>query len=242
MRDKKNELAPIFGESQSLDKTLVDDIPDLLDRRSAMRSFNAWQSASLVDGIGQVWLKADDLPAIWRTDSGTAQFFVGSVHPNDKANFNGQECIKYSTVIFRLNEILQGPVSHKRREYLRFSEQIGQSVRDSDPVEVIRLRHREFIDGVRRELKNKRCQQYSITHDELTGELLINSTSEFHHVRRQSVYPELISMLWNGLVVNKQTHDIITSKNCSDECDLKSLCDQFNWNTSWFSNYQSSLA
>lgn len=242
MRDKKNELVPVFGSSQRLDKKLLEDISESLNGSSAVKTFNAWQSASLVDGIGQVWLKVDFLSAIWRTDAGTAQFFVGSINSHDKATFNGQDCIKYSAAIYRINEIIQGPVSHKRREYLRFSEKIGQSVRDSDPVEVIRFKHREFIDNVRRELKKNRRQKYSINNDELTGELLYHSESEFHHIRRQSAHPELISMLWNGLLVNKNTHTIITSKNCSDEYDLKNLCDQLNWSTSWFSNYQQELS
>ncbi|QUM78070.1 hypothetical protein HWV00_18655 [Moritella sp. 24] len=241
MVDNKNQLSRIFGTSQSLSSSHLDSLPKSLNRRSAKSTFNSWTSASLVDGIGQVWVVTEHLPSIWRTDAGTASYFVGGIGSHDKANFNGQDCVRYSSVIYRLNEILQSPISHKRREYLRFSEELGQSVRDSDSVEVIRLRYREFIEETKKELKKRRIKQFRVSHDELTDDPLFHRSSEFHHIRRQSAYPDLISMIWNGLMINKTTHDIITAKNCSDEYDLLELCEDKGWATSWFNNYQNDL-
>ncbi|MCY1542692.1 hypothetical protein D9M68_784530 [compost metagenome] len=118
---------------------------------------------------------------------------------------------------------------------------MGQQARDSDAVEVIRLKHTEFVAEIRSQLKAKRIQQYNIQSDELTGQYLNIRTAEFHHIRRQSINVDLISMIWNGLIVNKDTHALITSRNVSDEYDLISLCQEMGWNESWFHPYQQKI-
>ena len=235
----RNQLVPIFNKAHSIDYDL--ELPTGLNKPSAQKTLNAWEEGTLVDNIGQVWIISAFLAQIWRTDASTASFFVGSISPNDKANFGGNNCVKYSSVIYRLNEIIQSPTSHKRRAYLRISEDIGKAVRDSDPVEVIRLRYREFIEESKKKLKQQRIKQYNISFDELTGESLNNTSSEFHHIRRQSIYPNMISLLWNGLILNQETHFIITQSSISDEYDLKDICEERGWNTNWFYNYEEDL-
>ena len=139
-----------------------------------------------------------------------------------------------------MNEILQSPISNKRREYLRLSENIGRAVRDSDFVEVIRLKYREYIEEVKKQLKQQRVKHHNISIDELTNEPL-NINSEFHHIRRQSIYTNMIDLIWNGLVINKETHNIITSQNISEEYGLLDICEEKNWNTDWFYIYEKNL-
>ncbi|NEW61703.1 hypothetical protein GSY74_10435 [Sulfurovum sp. bin170] len=237
----RSQLVPIFNSSHSIDYDLEFNLPTGLDKPSAQRTLNAWEEGTLVDGIGQVWIISDFLAQIWRTDASTASFFVGSILSHDKANFGGNNCIKYSAVIYRLNEIIQSPTSHKRREYLRVSENIGKAVRDSDPVEVIRLKYREFIEETKKKLKQQKIKQYNISFDELTDEPINNASSEFHHIRRQSIYPNMISLLWNGLIINQETHRIITQHSISDEYDLKDICKERGWNLNWFHDYQENL-
>lgn len=236
-----SELITLFGNSRP-NFDLENNLNDNLNRTSAQSTLNAWTNGALVDGTGKVWINEDYLSQIWRTDKATASYFVDGISSIDKANLNGSTCINYSAVIYRLLEIIDSPISNQRRNYLRLSENIGQSVRDSDAAEVYRLRYNEYITGMKRELKNTRIRQHGIQYDELTDAQLIRSTAEFHHIRRQSIYPSLISMIWNGLVINKSTHDIITGQNITDEYDLRDLCDEMNWSTSWFDQYQISLS
>jgi hypothetical protein len=47
--------------------------------------------------------------------------------------------------------------------------------------------------------------------------------------------------IWNGLIVSKDTHNIITHHNVSDEYDLKELCLKMSWSTDWFKRYEEDL-
>jgi len=217
-------------------------LPADLNIGAARRTFNAWQSGTLTDATGQIWIDEKHLSDIWRTDHGTAAFFVGGIIPHDRANFSGRQCVKYSAVVYRLNEILQGPTTNKRREYLRLSEIIGLHARDASQAEVLRLQNSESVNDAKRRLKGDRIRAYSIQLDELTGQLLELSTCEFHHVRRQSGHSDLIGMIWNGLIINKSTHSLITSKHISDEHQLYELCILMSWLTDWYERYKVDVA
>lgn len=238
--DDDKQLRPLFGEFNSLNFDL-ENLPSHVNQRHARRTYNAWQSGTLVDGTGAVWINAEQLSAIWRTDKATADYFVDGILKKDKADFGDGLCVKYSAVIYRLNEFILGPIDHKRREYLRVSEQMGRSARDSDPAEVIRLRHSELISDTVRELKKKRMSVYGIMCDELTRQPLGFRTAEFHHIRRQSISIDLISMVWNGLIVDRSTHNIITQRGICDEHQLLALCHAMEWDTAWFDTYLQKL-
>jgi hypothetical protein len=241
MPNNRNQLVPIFNELHAIDYNLEKKLPELLNKASATRTLNAWVEGTVVDGKGQVWIIENFLASIWRTDSSTANFFVDRVTSSDKVNFDGKLCVKYSSVIYRLNEIIQSPTSHKRREYLRISEDIGRAVRDSTPVEVIRLRYYEFMEETKKRLKHQRIKQYQIDFDELTNLPLDITSSEFHHIRRQSSSFDMRGYIWNGLIVSKDTHNVITHHSVSDEYDLKELCLKMNWSTDWFKRYEEDL-
>ncbi|WP_252178101.1 hypothetical protein [Endozoicomonas sp. 4G] len=236
-----SELTILFKNSKP-NFDLENNIGNNLNKTSAQGTLNAWTNGTLVDGTGKVWINEEYLFQIWRTDKATSSYFVDGIPSGDKVNFGGVICINYSAVIYRLNEIIDSPISNQRRDYLRLSENIGKSVRDSDSAEVYRLRYNEYITSVKRELKKSRIKQFNIVCDELTGFKLIKRTSEFHHIRRQSVYPNLVNMIWNGLIINKDTHEIITDNNINDEYDLLDLCQQMGWSTLWFDYYENALS
>lgn len=238
MGDEDKKIVPLFNRQQGINFDLVQSLPVNLNLGAARRTFNAWQSGTLTDAMGQIWIDEQYLSDIWRTDHGTAAFFVGGILLHDKANFAGRRCVKYSAVVYRLNEILQGPITSKRREYLRLSEIIGQHARDASQAEVLRLQNAESVNDVKKRLKGDRIRAYNINFDELTGQMLDLSTCEFHHVRRQSGHPDLISMIWNGLIINKTTHNTITSRNISDEHQLYELCISMSWFTEWYERYK----
>ena len=240
MPNDKNQLVPIYNEIHLIDYE-VENNQNHLSKATIKATLNAWVEGSLIDGMGQVWIIEDILSAIWRTDKATANFFIDSIPDKDKTNFGRGLCIKYSAVIYRLNEIIQAPIKNKRREYLRVSDEIGRKVRDSTVVELGQLKYKEFIDETKKQLKHKRIKECNIVYDELSGENLDIRFSEFHHIRRQSIFPHMISFIWNGLIINKKTHDILTLNDISDEYDLKRICIDMNWSIEWFSEYEKSL-
>jgi len=241
MGDKRYEIVPLFNNRQGLDFDLSANLPAHLDAGSARRTFNAWELGSCTDGLGQVWVDEQHLSEIWRTDKATAAYFVGGIRHGDRANFSGRQFIKYSAVVYRLNELLQGAIPDKRREYLRLSEIIGQHARDSSQAEVLRLKNTESVNDSKRRLKTDRIRLYGINSDELTDEPLDLVSCEFHHVRRQSGHSDLISMVWNGLIINIATHRLITSNNISDEEQLREFCIRMCWSLSWYQIYREKL-
>lgn len=242
MGDEDKQIRPLFNSRQGIDFDLKQNLPANLNLGAARRTFNAWQSGTLSDSTGQIWLDEQYLSDIWRTDHATAAFFVGGIIPRDRANFSGRQCVRYSAVVYRLNEILQGPIANKRREYLRLSEIIGLHARDASQAEVLRLQNSESVNDAKRRLKADRIRAYNIQLDELTGHTLELSTCEFHHVRRQSGHSDLIGMIWNGLIINKSTHNVITSNNISDEHQLYTLCISMAWLTDWYERYKMDVA
>ncbi|HDR9163782.1 TPA: hypothetical protein QDB28_004188 [Burkholderia vietnamiensis] len=241
MGDNDKQIRPIFNSRQGLDFDLEQNLPANLNLGAARRTFNAWESGALTDATGQVWVDEQHLDAIWRTDKATVSFFVGGILPHDRANFSGRRCVKYSAVCYRLNEILQGPITNKRREYLRLSEIIGMHARDASQAEVLRLRNTESVNDAKRRLKADRIRVYGLQFDELTGQLLDIVSCEFHHIRRQSGHSDLIGMIWNGLIVNRSTHNLITSSQISDEIQLHDFCVRMSWSTDWYERYRADV-
>ena len=52
------------------------------------------------------------------------------------------------------------------------------------------------------------------------------------------MYPEFSEFIWNGLIVNKKTHNIITSETVNEEEELYSLCFRKGWNIQWYDKYK----
>jgi hypothetical protein len=82
----------------------------------------------------------------------------------------------------------------------------------------------------------------SIDRDELTGFSLKRGLgSEFSHIISAAYDPELADQIWNGLVVNTETHKLITSKEITNQDDLLCLCEEEEWDTSWYDDFHNSL-
>lgn len=78
-------------------------------------------------------------------------------------------------------------------------------------------------------MKKIRIKKYKIDKDELTRETL-RSGNEFSHIRSCSMYKHLSDNMDNGLIVNKNTHKLITERGINDEEELRDLCMEQNWN------------
>lgn len=103
---------------------------------------------------------------------------------------------------------------------------------------MLRLQNVEAVNDSRRQLKASRIRIHGLQSDELTGEPLDLSSCEFHHIRRQSGHTELIDMLWNGLIINKSTHALITANDIFDEEQLHQFCLRMSWSVGWYEHYR----
>ena len=99
-------------------------------------------------------------------------------------------------------------------------------------------KYNAFLENERKGLKKKRINKYNIKNDELTGDILRRKTAEFSHIRNYCIYREISSDIENGLIVNKETHVIITKKGINDENELKELCIEKGWNLEWYKKYK----
>ena len=111
-----------------------------------------------------------------------------------------------------------------------------EAMRDSVDAKYLRAEYANFIHEITNSsLKQKRIKSLSLKYDELTG--MIFRKTEFSHIRSVAHYPYLADQYWNGLVINKATHSIITQNSVNNEDDLLKLCELNQWDTRWYYNH-----
>ena len=118
------------------------------------------------------------------------------------------------------------------------SQLFYRAIRDCDHAKVLRYEFYEHLKRIIGSLKQKRINQFEIKRDELTGNPLHLKSCEFSHIRSVSLFPELAGFLENGLIINKTTHDKITSFRINDENELLQLCEQEGWSTDWHEGFK----
>ena len=199
--------------------------------------FNAWQRGGMIDSIGQIWVSQSELHNILRTNTGNANYFVLQISDKYKIEISGKIYIKGSEVVRLLDSIIQSAGSIRRENYARYSEEIYKFIRDNPAVQIIRAEYYETIQGLKKKLKQKRIKKLKLEEDELTNLSLKKNGSDFSHIRSAQIYLDLADKYWNGLVVNQETHQIITQENINDEDELYKLCNENGWNTRWYSDF-----
>ena len=148
------------------------------------------------------------------------------------------EYISGTDFINLLSIVFDATPTFRKRDYIRYSKKLYYLIQDSDKAEVLRARYCESIAEERKKLKKRRIKEHSITVDELTRAPLNLKTAEFSHIRSAAIYPDLQLEVDNGLIINKETHDIITQNNVQNEEDLVRLCVQKRWETRWYVYYK----
>ena len=78
---------------------------------------------------------------------------------------------------------------------------------------------------------------FTLQHDELTGEILEYQSCEFSHIRLVSLFSQFVSLIENGLIVNKKTHEEIMRYNINDEDELYNLYELKGWPLEWYNGY-----
>lgn len=208
-----------------------------LHQKTITEITSAWNNGAFLDDFGRVWLNSDYLHTIIRTSYGNAKYLIGGLEPHEKYFDGVFTYIRGSSVFYLLDVNLQSAQKIKREHYIRFSESFYQAIRDCNFARILRAEHYENISNSRRKLKNQRTAAFNIKFDELTDEPLNYRSSEFSHIRSFSMYPEISLNILNGLIVNKTTHDIITSSLINDEAQLYDLCSREQWSTNWYEIY-----
>ena len=124
---------------------------------------------------------------------------------------SGKFEIPIDNSLIPLNETTKNSISNAWEEYAVFDE-FGRVWIISDKIHILLRTSREnakYIDRTISALKQKRIKAFTLQYDELTGEILEYQSCEFSHIRSVSLFPQFASLIENGLIVNKKTHEEI---------------------------------
>ncbi|MDY4815422.1 MAG: hypothetical protein SO274_07500 [Turicibacter bilis] len=191
----------------------------------------------MIDEKGWMWVKKNKLHSILRTNKANAQFLVMKMSDEFKCNFNGETYIRGYKVLELLAKTIEENGAGKKGLNLEASKQFYDAINTCESVKLQRLQYDYTLNEARKKLKKQRRKKYKIEHDELTGEPLVVRTCEFSHIRSQSMYREISDHIENGLIVNKETHRLITERGVNDENQLLALCQEQGWKTDWYEVY-----
>jgi hypothetical protein len=202
---------------------------------------NAIEQGAIIDKNGILWVRTDKLYHVWRTDKPTARQIILDI-PEGKfrRTFGGEEYIRSAEVMKWIFYRLESATGTKER-YLKHTSYILQSVIEEPVIRVFRLEAALAWQSQKTLLRNARKKTYAINCDELTGTLLKRG-SEFSHIISAASDPELADQIWNGLVINRETHKFITEKEITNEDALLDLCAEERWSTSWYDDFSNSRA
>jgi hypothetical protein len=198
---------------------------------------NAWDTCSVLDNFGRVWVHSGSVHTLLRTTKNNANYLIGGVVDSDKYREGAELYIRGTAICQLLDFNIQNARNLQRENYIRFSELFYKAIRDCSRARELRAEFYEHLGRVTGKLKKDRVSSLGIQFDELTNHPLVFQTCEFSHIRSVSLFPELAGLIENGLIVNKETHDEITKNGINDESELYQLCTIKGWNTGWFNNY-----
>lgn len=209
------------------------------DNRTIASILNAWTESICLDPIsGGLYVKVNRLHTILRLQTkADAQYLVESISDKKKIFIGEEVYVATSDVIYYLNERMIG-ADRRKKGYLTYSEKILKTIRDLPEIQLKQEEIRQLEEETIKHLKSKRIKHFKIKKDELTNEPLKKKTAEFSHIRKKSDYRIYACNIHNGLIVNQETHQVITGENIHDEDELLSLCIRLKWNTNWYETYQ----
>ena len=237
----RGEIVPFRYTASDL-KIEFEELPkDNLNLTATRTIYNAWDKGAKIDKFGRIWVNQKELHIILRTTKANVRDIGLGILPEYKTQEGEETYIKGSEICRLLNDVIENNgQTILRRNYARFSEQLYRIIRDSEQAELLRCKYWETVNTVKKKLKQTRIKRLKIERDELTNCPLQNN-SEFSHIRKASIHVVIADQYWNGLIVNKNTHEIITQREINDEDQLLELCHEKNWNTEWFSVFCESL-
>ncbi|MDZ5253560.1 hypothetical protein [Clostridium sp. LIBA-8841] len=199
---------------------------------------NAWKGSSFLDNKGWVWIREDRLHSILRTTKGNAAYLLDKIYDKYKMNIGNTTYVRGFEIVKLIYKRIEESGAGKTEKYLALSQKYYDAITNSDKARILRLEYGRDMVEIRKALKKKRKNKYKIDADELTLEPLKFKTAEFSHIRSVSLYPESAGNFENGLLVNKETHKLITEKSINDEDELFELCEKMKWSVAWYDPYK----
>ncbi len=213
--------------------------PQSLHKSTITKIENAWKRGSVIDRCGVLWIRVDELWIIWRTDKATAKELYLQVSKGKyRHDINGYQCLRGCEVIKFIYDRLTS-TRLQQRDGLGFSKNIFDDILENSEVQLIALNANLLIEQTSKSLKKARIKEYHLSSDELTLEPL--GSCDFSHIISVKSYPELADQMWNGLVVNKETHRFITAEKITNGDDLLDLCIAKGWSTNWYDDWKHRL-
>ncbi|WP_160676435.1 hypothetical protein [Clostridium sp. C8-1-8] len=228
-----NQLVVIKHPIKDLDFKLPDRA-NKLDKGTVKKIDNAIKNGG-IDNYGHMWVCCSNLHVILRVKTkADARYLLESIDKAEKINFGGKEYVSWASII---SIITRRKEDNPDNKYLPLVTEIVNEIDSCSKVYLIRHRLKEDKKENIKKLKHQRIKMYNITRDELTGESLNNVKAQFSHIRSVSMYPDISDMIWNGLIVNADTHALITSISINDEDQLYQLCSTKGWDLGWYDIY-----
>lgn len=215
------------------------NVPDIFDG-GCMRTHTAIKNACnevVGDYSGNIFVNSLYLDRLLRTKSFVAKEILTNIPKEEKLLCSNLTYIRLGEIMKLITKRLEVLSSGKTRSYLILVEEFLLNIRDSDKFINIRNEMQEGLSCELKKLKSKRKKYYKIELDELTGESL-KSGSQFSHIRAKSVYPSIALNIDNGLIVNLETHEIITSRKVTNEDELINLCNELVWEKNWYTVFK----
>ena len=203
---------------------------------------NAWKNTSMIDYKGWVWVKKDKLHSILRTTKNNMEYIFMQIPDQYKATFGNETYVRGYEVLRLIAKSLEENGTGTKGIYLETSKQYYDSISSCDKAKLLRIEYENQLKNQRRLLKKKRIKAYNIKHDEWTKQPLKIRYAEFSHIRSVAIYKFISDSIDNGLIVNKDTHNIITSHGINDEDELLNLCTKMNWSIDWYNIFIQNLS
>lgn len=228
----KNELIP-YRQGKELNYQ-EPEVP--ISKKVRTELSRAWREGILIDEKGWMWIKKDKLHSILRTTRSNAHFLAMQIDDEFKKTFNGETYIRGYKILGLLAKIIEENGVGSKGVNLEASKQFFETINQCDAVKLQRLEYDCTLKEARKKLKKKRRQKYQLKNDELTGAPLKRGF-EFSHIRSYALYREISDQIDNGLLVNKETHRLITERGINDESGLLELCFEQGWQTDWYEDY-----
>lgn len=206
-----------------------------LDKRTIKSISNAVGNG-IVDSKGFIWFDCSKLHTILRVKTkNDAAYILEKIDNKYKVDYNSRTYVRWSSLLWIVGKRIE---ENPKNEYLKLILSILDEISNSNDVKVLQDKAKELQQKNIKKLKKQRIKEFKIVKDELTNEKLDGESAEFSHIRSVTMYPEFSEFIWNGLIVNKKTHNIITSETVNDEEQLYSLCFRLGWNIQWYDKYK----
>lgn len=108
---------------------------------------NAWINGAYLDERGIVWINREYLHTLLRVSKNLVNYYLAQINRSNDDFISGKD------FIFLISDIFENATTFKRRDYIRYSENLYRLIRDSDKAEVLRARYQENISEKKNGLK-----------------------------------------------------------------------------------------